>query len=74
MIISRLAICGKILEKIIFDKIYEQLTTNNLSDKQSGFRLGDSTINQLLSIAHDTWNAFEHHHDKCCLFRYFESV
>ena len=34
-----------------------------LYDKQLGFRPGDSTINQLLSITHDIYNAFEHHHD-----------
>ena len=44
-----LSMCGKIFEKIIFDEIYEHLTANNpLSDKQSCFRPGDSTINQLL--------------------------
>ena len=54
----------KFLKKIIFDEIYEHLTANKLlSDKQLGFRLGDSTINQLLSITHDIYNAFEHHHD-----------
>ena len=55
-------ICGKIFEKIIFDEIYEHLTANKLlSDKQSGFHPGDSTINQLLSITHDIYNVFEHH-------------
>ena len=47
--ISLLPMCGKIFEKIIFDEIYEHLTANKpLSDKQSCFRPGDSTINQLL--------------------------
>ena len=63
--ISLLPICGKIFLKIIFDEIYEHLTVNKLLyDKQLGFRPGDSTINQLLSITHDIYNAFEHHHDK----------
>ena len=62
--ISLLPICGKIFEKILFDEIYEHLIENKLlSDKQSGFRPGDSTINQLLSITHDIYTAFEHHHD-----------
>ena len=30
-----------------------------LSDNQSGFRLGDSTVNQLLSITHDIYVSFE---------------
>ena len=64
-----LPICGKIFEKIIFDEIYEHLTANKLlSDRQSGFRPGDSTINQLLSITHDIYNAFEHHHGTRAVF------
>ena len=52
--ISLLLICEKICEKIIFDKIYEHLIENKLlSDKQSGFRPGESTINQLLLITHE---------------------
>ena len=67
--ISLLSICGKIFEKIIFDEIYEHLTANKLlSDKQSGFCLGDSTINRLLSITHEIYNAFEHHHDTPAVF------
>ena len=47
--ISLLPICGKILEKIIFNNLYSYLHTNNLLTKnQSGFRPGDSTTNQLL--------------------------
>ena len=49
--ISLLPICGKILEKIIFNNLYSYLHTNNLITKnQSGFRPGDSTTNQLLYL------------------------
>ena len=49
--ISLLPICGKILEKIIFNQLYTYLHTNNLITKnQSGFRPGDSTTNQLLFL------------------------
>ena len=58
--ISPLPICDKIFEKIIFDSIYKFLSDNNLLSKnQSGFRIGDSTINQLLSITNKIYNAFE---------------
>ena len=64
-----LPICGKIFEKIIFDEIYQHLTVNKLlSDKQSGFRPGDTNFNQLLSITHEIDNAFEHHHDTHAVF------
>ena len=58
--ISLLPVCGKIFEKIIFDSLYSFLLTNNLLSKnQSGFRPGDSTINQLLSITTEIYNAYE---------------
>ena len=40
--------------------MYDFLTENDLlSPNQSGFRSGDSCINQLLSINHETLNAFD---------------
>ena len=58
--ISFLPICGKIFEKLIFDAIYEYLCKNQLLTlSQSGFRPGDSTVNQLLSITHKMYSAFE---------------
>ena len=58
--ISLLPICGKMFEKIIFDKLYDYVFSNNLiNDRQSGFRKNDSTIKQLLSITHDIFSAFD---------------
>ena len=58
--ISLLPICGKIFEKLMFDAIYEFLCENQLlTPNQSGFRAGDSTINQLFSITHKIYSAFE---------------
>ena len=46
MPISLLPIVGKVYEKLLFDDIYGHLSANYLlSDNQSGFRPGDSTIN-----------------------------
>ena len=56
--ISLLPICGKIFEKLIFDTIYEYLWENQLTN-QSGFRPGDSTEDQLLSITHKVYSASE---------------
>ena len=45
---------------MIFDVIYEHLCNNGLlTSHQSGFRVGDSTINQLLAITHKIYTAFE---------------
>ena len=44
----------------MFDAIYKFLCENQLlTPDQSGFRPGDSTINQLLSITHKIYSAFE---------------
>ena len=49
--ISLLPICGKMLEKIIFNNLYSYLNANNLITKnQLGFRPGDSTTNQLFFL------------------------
>ena len=57
--ISLLPIFGKILEKLIFDSLYQHLNMNSLlNPNQSGFRPGDSTVNQLLSIVHSIYTAF----------------
>ena len=58
--ISLLCISGKIFEKIIFDQLYSFLDGNQLLNaNQSGFRPGDSTSNQLLSIIHEIYASFE---------------
>ena len=58
--ISLLPIFGKILEKLIYDSLYSHLVSHELlNPNQSGFRPGDSTVNQLLSITHTIFNAFD---------------
>lgn len=50
---SLLLIFGKIFEKLIFDALYCHLCDINLlTQNQSGFRRGDSRINQLMAITH----------------------
>ena len=58
--ISLLPVFGKILEKLIFDSLYHHLNTNSLlNQNHSGFRPGDSTVNQLLSIVNSIFTAFD---------------
>ena len=67
--ISLLPICSKILEKIVFDQVYAFLNTNNLlSVNQSGFRPGDSTIYQLLSITSTIYDSFENYDETRAIF------
>ena len=58
--ISLLPIFGKILEKLTYDSLYSHLESHDLlNPNQSGFRPGDSTINQLLLITHTVFKAFD---------------
>ena len=55
---SLLPIFGKYFERIIYNNIFEYLTTNKLiPDNQSDFKLGDSCVNQLLSITHEIYRS-----------------
>ena len=57
--VSLLPICVKIFERLLYNEILNFLLENHLiSPKQSGFKSGDSCINQLLSINHEILSAF----------------
>ena len=58
--ISLLPVCGKILERIFYNKMFEFFPENELiSHNQSGFRPGDSCIDQLLCITHDIYQSLD---------------
>ena len=58
--ISLLPFFGKFFEKIIFNKIYHFLIEEKLlNPNQSGFPQSDSSINQLLAIMHQMFEAFD---------------
>ena len=58
--ISLLPIFGKILEKLVYDSLYSHLVSHDLlNPNQSSFRPGDSTVNQLISITHPIYKAFD---------------
>ena len=52
--VSLLPICGKIPERLTFNGMFRFLIESNLiSSNQSGFKPGDSCINQVLFITHE---------------------
>ena len=56
--ISLLPIARKIFEQILYNNMFEFFTKNHLiSCSQSGFKPGDSCINQLLSITHEIYKS-----------------
>ena len=55
-----LPICGKTFERLIYNNLFEYFTENDLiSQNQSGFKLSDSCINQLISITHEIYQSFD---------------
>ena len=59
-LVSSLPVSGKVLEKLIFNSIFDFIDTRNmLSVHQSGFRPDDSCVHQLISIVHEVYNAFD---------------
>ena len=64
-----LSICGKILERVMLNEMFIFFIENKLiSPNQSGFKPGDSCINQLLSIAHEIYESFDAGLEVRCVF------
>ena len=58
--VSMLPICGNIFARLIYNSLFEFFIDNELiSSNQSGFKPGDSWINQLLSITHEIYKSFD---------------
>ena len=58
--ISLLPVCGKILERLIYNKTFGFFSENELIfQNQLGFKPGDSCINQLLCITHDIYQSLD---------------
>ena len=55
-----LPICGKIFERLVSGEMFRFFLENKLiAPHQSGFKPGDSCINQLLSITHEIYESFD---------------
>ena len=77
--ISLLPNLSKILEKLVFNKIYEHLSENNLlTEKQSGYRPGHSTHIQLLYLTHQLYSALNENKNFTAIFldisKYFDKI
>ena len=58
--VSLLPICGKIFENLLFNALYSFFEDHKLLNPcQSGFKKNDSCINQLVSITHEIYSAFD---------------
>ena len=55
-----LPIYGKVLDRLLYNSMFEFFIQNNLiTPNQSGFKTGDSRINQLISITHEIYKSFD---------------
>ena len=67
--ISLLCNMSKVLEKIVYKKLYEYLMEHNLLiEHNSGFKKNDSTINQLLKLIHQIYTDLNEGKDTCLVF------
>ena len=57
--VSLLTICGKIFDSYLMKCFEISLADNLLVPNQSGFKPGDPSINQLLSITHEIYSSFD---------------
>ena len=60
-VVSLLPTCGKsFLERLIYNNLFEYFIDNDLiSQNQSGFKQGNSCLNQLISITHEIYQSFD---------------
>ena len=73
--ISLLPSVSKVFEKLVFNNIYGYLTHNKLiSPYQSGFRPGDSTVKQLVSICHNISRALDNGDEIMSVFLDFKKA
>ena len=62
--ISLLPICSKMFESVIYDELFPNFTDKLVSSIQSGFKPGDSCVNQLLVITHEIYEPFDDEFEK----------
>ena len=57
---SLLHVCGKVLERLLFNKLFKFFIENKLiSSNQSGFKPDDSCVKQLLSVTDEMDEPFD---------------
>ena len=67
--ISLLTICNKIFERLMFNEMFKFFIENDLiSQHESGYKPGDSCINQLLSTTHKIYQTFDEGFDVRSVF------
>ena len=67
--VSLLCNVSKVFERLIYEKLYTFLISNNLlTEKNSGFRPRDGTLYQILDMSHELHVALDNGHDMRIVF------
>ncbi len=67
--VSLLSCLSKVMERIVYDALYTFFKANGLlSERNSGFKEKDSTINQLVHLCHQIYQGLDNAKDICLVF------
>ncbi len=67
--VSLLSCVSKIMERIVYNALYNYFKVNGLlSERNSGFKEKDSTINQLVHLCHQIYQGLDSAKDICLVF------
>ena len=73
--VSLLSIYEKFFERVIYNNLFEYFIGNDLtSQNQSGFKPGNSCINQLISITHEIYFSFDKRFELRGVFLYISKA
>ena len=67
--ISLISNISKIMERVIYNRVYKYLIRNNLLTwRNSGFRSSDGIVNQLVNIVHNIYHDMDNGDDSVMVF------
>ncbi len=67
--VSLLSCLSKVMERIVYNTLYSFFKANGLlSERNSGFKEKDSTINQLVHLCHQIYQGMDNAKDICLIF------
>lgn len=72
--VALLLICNRNFERLIYDTLFSHLENNILSENKSGFRRGDSYINQVFDIAHGLCSSCDENYEVRGVFLFFRVI
>ncbi len=67
--VSLLSCISKVMERVVYNVMYKFFKKNGLlTERNSGFKENDSTINQLIHLCNNIYKGLDHSKDVCLVF------